>query len=34
VRILPSHRLLASGAELGLIAVPAESAGMDSGLLR
>ncbi|MFC1412212.1 alpha-glucan family phosphorylase [Streptacidiphilus sp. N1-12] len=34
VRILPSHRLLASGAELGLIAVPAESSGMDSGLLR
>ncbi|MHA6762964.1 alpha-glucan family phosphorylase [Streptacidiphilus sp. PAMC 29251] len=34
VRILPSHRLLASGAELGLIAVPAESGGMDSGLLR
>jgi starch phosphorylase len=34
VRILPAHRLLASGAEMGLIAVPAESAGMDSGLLR
>ncbi|MEZ0090591.1 alpha-glucan family phosphorylase [Streptacidiphilus sp. EB129] len=34
VRILPAHRLLASGAELGLIAVPAETAGMDSGLLR
>ena len=34
VRILPAHRLLASSAELGLIAVPAESAGMDSGLLR
>ena len=34
VRILPAHRLLASGAEMGLIAVPAESSGMDSGLLR
>jgi starch phosphorylase len=34
VRILPAHRLLASPAELGLIAVPAESGGMDSGLLR
>ncbi|MFC1420202.1 alpha-glucan family phosphorylase [Streptacidiphilus cavernicola] len=34
VRILPAHRLLASSAELGLIAVPAESGGMDSGLLR
>jgi starch phosphorylase len=34
VRILPAHRLLASGAELGLIAVPAEAGGMDSGLLR
>jgi glycogen phosphorylase len=34
VRILPAHRLLASGAELGLIAVPAETGGMDSGLLR
>jgi starch phosphorylase len=34
VRILPAHRLLASGAELGLIAVPAESAGMTAGLLR
>lgn len=34
VRILPAHRLLASGAELGLIAVPPESAGMSSGVLR
>ena len=34
VRILPAHRLLASGAELGLIAVPPETTGMDSGLLR
>ncbi|MFC1405401.1 MULTISPECIES: alpha-glucan family phosphorylase [Streptacidiphilus] len=34
VRILPAHRLLASSAELGLIAVPAETGGMDSGLLR
>jgi len=34
VRVLPAHRLLASGAELGLIAVPAESDGMTAGLLR
>ncbi|WP_189133489.1 glycosyltransferase family 1 protein [Wenjunlia tyrosinilytica] len=34
VRILPSHRLLASGAELGLVAIPAESEGMSSGVLR
>lgn len=34
VRILPAHRLLASGAELGLIAVPPPSQGMSSGVLR
>ncbi|GAA5010903.1 alpha-glucan family phosphorylase [Kitasatospora paranensis] len=34
VRVLPAHRLLASPAELGLVALPAESAGMDAGLLR
>ncbi|MGW4182809.1 alpha-glucan family phosphorylase [Streptomyces albidoflavus] len=33
VRVLPSHRLLASGAEMGLIAVPAEAAGQESGVL-
>ncbi|MFI5532615.1 alpha-glucan family phosphorylase [Kitasatospora sp. NPDC051853] len=34
VRVLPSHRLLASPAELGLVALPAETAGMDTGVLR
>ncbi|WP_031068245.1 alpha-glucan family phosphorylase [Streptomyces sp. NRRL WC-3742] len=34
VRVLPSHPRLASPAELGLVALPAESAGMDAGLLR
>ncbi len=34
VRILPTHPLLASPAELGLVALPQESAGMDAGLLR
>ncbi|MFF1869577.1 alpha-glucan family phosphorylase [Kitasatospora herbaricolor] len=34
VRVLPAHPLLASPAELGLVALPAESAGMDTGLLR
>ncbi|MFD9126672.1 alpha-glucan family phosphorylase [Kitasatospora sp. NPDC059571] len=34
VRVLPAHRLLASPAELGLVALPAESSGMDAGLLR
>jgi glycogen phosphorylase len=34
VRIQPSHRLMACGAELGLIAVPPESEGMSSGVLR
>ncbi|MFE4700994.1 glycosyltransferase family 1 protein [Streptomyces sp. NPDC056738] len=33
VRILPSHRLLASGAELGLVAVPSEETGEGAGLL-
>ncbi|MFD7904115.1 alpha-glucan family phosphorylase [Kitasatospora sp. NPDC059747] len=34
VRVLPSHPRLASPAEPGLVALPAESAGMDAGLLR
>ncbi|MCX4746692.1 alpha-glucan family phosphorylase [Kitasatospora sp. NBC_01287] len=34
VRVLPNHPLLASPAELGLVALPAESAGMDAGVLR
>ncbi|MFC7470942.1 hypothetical protein ACFQVA_30435 [Actinomadura keratinilytica] len=33
VRVLPSHRLLASGAEMGLIAVPTEAAGQEAGVL-
>lgn len=33
VRILPTHRLLASGAELGLVAVPAEEKGEEAGVL-
>ncbi|MCX4670104.1 alpha-glucan family phosphorylase [Streptomyces sp. NBC_01381] len=33
VRVLPSHRLLASGAELGLVAVPAEGMGEGAGVL-
>ncbi|MHC0430028.1 alpha-glucan family phosphorylase [Streptomyces sp. O3] len=33
VRVLPAHRLLASGAELGLIALPSESAGASAGVL-
>ncbi|MEU4210800.1 alpha-glucan family phosphorylase [Streptomyces sp. NPDC026206] len=33
VRILPSHRLLAGGAELGLVAVPSEAAGEAAGVL-
>ncbi|MPY62438.1 glycosyltransferase family 1 protein [Streptomyces spongiae] len=33
VRILPSHRLLASPAELGLVAVPSEEAGEGAGVL-
>jgi starch phosphorylase len=34
VRVLPAHPLLASAAELGLIAVPAEAEGMTAGVLR
>nr|WP_202447618.1 glycosyltransferase family 1 protein [Streptomyces sp. SID5468] len=34
VRVLPAHRLLASPAELGLIAAPAETQGMTAGVLR
>ncbi|KJK55877.1 alpha-glucan family phosphorylase [Saccharothrix sp. ST-888] len=34
VRVLPAHRLLASPAEPGLVALPAETAGMDAGMLR
>ncbi|MER5637624.1 alpha-glucan family phosphorylase [Kitasatospora sp. NPDC002227] len=34
VRVLPSHHLLASTAELGLVALPAEAGGMDTGVLR
>ncbi|WRZ90470.1 glycosyltransferase family 1 protein [Streptomyces sp. NBC_01007] len=33
VRILPDHQLLASGAELGLVAVPSEEMGEGAGLL-
>lgn len=33
VRILPAHRLLASGAELGLVAVPTEGTGEAAGVL-
>lgn len=33
VRILPAHRLLASGAELGLVAVPSEETGEGAGVL-
>jgi glycogen phosphorylase len=33
-RVVPHHRLVANDAELGLAALPAESAGMDSGDLR
>ncbi|MET7380127.1 glycosyltransferase family 1 protein [Streptomyces sp. NPDC005526] len=33
VRILPSHRLLASSAELGLLAVPSEETGEGAGVL-
>ncbi len=33
-RVVPHHRLTASAAELGLAALPAESAGMESGVLR
>ncbi|MER6127428.1 glycosyltransferase family 1 protein [Streptomyces sp. NPDC001795] len=33
VRILPAHRLLASGAELGLVAAPPEESGEAAGVL-
>jgi starch phosphorylase len=33
VRILPTHRLLASGAELGLVTVPSEEVGEEAGVL-
>ncbi|MBC3986590.1 alpha-glucan family phosphorylase [Streptomyces sp. AC536] len=33
VRILPCHELLASGAELGLVAAPTERTGEEAGLL-
>ncbi|MFB7912942.1 alpha-glucan family phosphorylase [Streptomyces sp. NPDC056061] len=33
VRVLPSHPLLATGAELGLVALPPDSAGDGAGLL-
>ncbi|MFI9625577.1 alpha-glucan family phosphorylase [Streptomyces sp. NPDC052042] len=33
VRVLPAHPLLAVGAELGLVALPAEAAGDGAGLL-
>ncbi|MFG3242311.1 alpha-glucan family phosphorylase [Streptomyces sp. NPDC048157] len=33
VRVLPAHPLLASGAELGLVALPAEAAGDGAGVL-
>ncbi|MFI0721805.1 glycosyltransferase family 1 protein [Streptomyces sp. NPDC021224] len=34
VRVLPSHPLLATPAELGLVAFPPDSAGMTAGILR
>ncbi|WP_329136763.1 alpha-glucan family phosphorylase [Streptomyces sp. NBC_01476] len=34
VRVLPAHPLLATSAELGLVAAPAEAEGMTAGLLR
>ncbi|MFE7774607.1 alpha-glucan family phosphorylase [Streptomyces sp. NPDC057445] len=33
VRVLPAHRLLASGAELGLVALPTEATGEGAGVL-
>ena len=33
-RIVPRHRLTTGPGELGLATLPAESAGMDSGVLR
>jgi starch phosphorylase len=34
VRVLPAHPLLATPAELGLVAVPAEAGGLTAGVLR
>ncbi|MGA4839513.1 alpha-glucan family phosphorylase [Streptomyces sp. G45] len=33
VRVLPSHRLLATASELGLVAVPSETTGEEAGVL-
>ena len=33
VRVLPAHRLLATGAELGLVAQPTEATGEGAGVL-
>ncbi|MFJ4964198.1 alpha-glucan family phosphorylase [Streptomyces sp. NPDC088729] len=33
VRVLPAHRLLASGAELGLVALPTEATGEGAGVI-
>jgi starch phosphorylase len=33
VRILPAHRLLPAGSDLGLVTVPTETAGEDAGVL-
>ncbi|MEU0373168.1 alpha-glucan family phosphorylase [Streptomyces sp. NPDC006283] len=33
VRILPAHRLIPAGADLGLVAVPTETTGEDAGVL-
>ncbi|MGW7363421.1 alpha-glucan family phosphorylase [Streptomyces sp. NPDC054841] len=33
VRVLPTHRLLASGADLGLVALPTEATGEGAGVL-
>ncbi|MCX5204099.1 alpha-glucan family phosphorylase [Streptomyces sp. NBC_00237] len=33
VRVLPAHRLLASGADLGLVALPTEATGEGAGVL-
>lgn len=33
VRVLPAHRLLADNADLGLVALPAESVAQGAGVL-
>jgi starch phosphorylase len=33
VRVLPAHRLLATGAELGLVTLPTEATGEGAGVL-